>query len=98
MEHYDKGSAIVIEVEFKQHTPFGVEAYFDPTSPTVTVTDTEGTDKIDGEALIRSDTGKWYYVCQSLVAWITGIYSVKVVASDGTYGDVTVEPEGFILE
>ena len=90
MEKYDRGSAIVIEVEFKQHTPFGTDAYFDPTDPKITITDPQSVAKVTDSALTKSSTGKWYYICQTTTSWDVGIYKSKVTATSGTYNDITI--------
>lgn len=97
IERFDRGSAVIQEVEFKEDSAFGTPAYFDPDSPVITVTDPAGTYKVLNAALIKSDTGKWYYLCQTGVDWITGVYSVKVSASNGSYSDVTINRTSFRL-
>lgn len=98
MESFDRGSALLAEVEFKAHVPFGTEEAFDPTAPTVTVTDPAGTVVINAEAMISNVTvGEWYYVIQTLEAWVKGKYNVKVLASDGTYNDITISKSSFKL-
>lgn len=97
MQTYDKGSAIIIEVEFKKQTPFGSAAYFDPSTAKVTVTDPTGTNKVTDASLTQSTTGKYYYICQTETTWAAGIYSVKVTSTDGSASDVTVDYTGFKL-
>lgn len=94
----DKGSAIVLEVEFKQHTPFGTDAYFDPTVPKVSVIDKMGVLKVTDADLIKSTVGQYYYVCQTATNWDTGKYQVKVTATSGAYSDVTINTAGFELK
>lgn len=93
----DRGSAVLLEVEFKRTTPFGTEDYFDPTTPKITVTDPAGTVKTNAADLLRQATGKWYYICQTETTWAVGIYGVKITSSDGTASDVTVDDFGFKL-
>ena len=95
---FDKGSSVLIEVEFKKQTPFGTSSYFDPTSSSITITDPDGTDVVSAAALTSSGVGQYYYICQTLVTWASGGYKVEVTASDGVNSDVTVDPQGFILE
>lgn len=65
MTNIDRGSAVLIEVEFKKQTPFGTAVLFDATNPKVTITDSAGTDKVTDAALTRSALGQYYYVCQT---------------------------------
>jgi hypothetical protein len=97
MESYDRGSAILVEVEFKEPPPFGTYTYFDPTSPLITVTDANKTEKVGGQSLTKSAVGKYYYVIQTQVGWIAGVYEVKVTASSSPYSDVTIAPSSFRL-
>ena len=97
MTTYDRGSAVVIEVEFKQHIPFGADAYFDPTVPKVTVTDPTGVEKVAAADLTKSTTGKWYYICQTATGWSAGIYQAKVTATSGSYTDITINAMSFKL-
>ena len=94
---YDRGSAIVIEVEFKKQEPFIAALYFDPITPKITITDSLGTNKISDITLTKKTTGKWYYICQTLTSWNIGVYSVKVAASTDTYNDITINLENFEL-
>ena len=95
---WDRGSAILEEVEFKKQTPFGTLDLFDPTgTPTITVTDEDGTVVVNAANLVKQDVGQWYYVVQTLETWIVGNYDVKISATDGSYNDITVEPRGFEL-
>lgn len=94
---FDKGSAVVLEVEFKQYTPFGATAYFDPTSPKVSVIDNTGVFKVTDGVLTKSTVGKYYYVCQTGTSWEKGFYQVKVTATSGAYTDVTMDAMGFKL-
>ena len=83
---FDKGTTVLIEIEFKKQTPFGALTYFDPVSPTVDVIDPYGTTVVNGDALTQSDTGKWYYLCQTTEAsWPSGKYTVKTDPTDSLY-------------
>jgi hypothetical protein len=97
MENFDLGSAVLIEVEFKTNTPFSTEDYYDPASATITVYDEGENVKVDGAALVKSATGKYYYVIQTLITWEPGLYKVKIDAGNGTYDDVTYKREFFRL-
>ncbi|NOZ68025.1 MAG: hypothetical protein GXP46_01950 [Deferribacteres bacterium] len=90
MATYDRGTPVLIEAEFKRNEPFGGPAYFDPTSPKVTVTAPDGTVMVDGAAMTKQETGKWYHIFQTDISWEKGPYNVKITCSDGTYNDVTV--------
>lgn len=94
----DRGSAVLIEVEFKRTAPFGTEDYFDPTTPKITVTDPAGTVKVNAVDLSRQSVGQFYYICQTATNWSTGQYSAVVTATDGTYTDTTTEPRSFYLK
>lgn len=95
---YNKGSAIVVEVEFKKYTAFGEYVYFDPSTYTITVTDTEGSIKVDAENLIKHEAGKYYYVIPTATDWITGRYETKISSSDSGNNDITIDPRSFFLE
>ena len=94
---FDRGSSVVLEVEFKQYTPFGTTVYFDPTIPKISVTDEAGTLKVTEATLLKSTVGKYYYVCQTGTDWIEGLYKSKVTATSGAYTDVTIDSVGFKL-
>ena len=97
-EPLERGSAVLLQVEFKKQAPFGALTLFDPTgSPTVTVTDSAGDDKVDAQNLIKQNVGQWYFIVQTDVAWLAGIYKAKVNATDGTYNDIEIEPMSFEL-
>ncbi|MBI5238294.1 MAG: hypothetical protein HY887_07730 [Deltaproteobacteria bacterium] len=97
MKALDRGSAVLIEVEFRKQTPFGTAALFDPTAPKVTITDAAGVERVTDAALTRSALGQYYYICQTATGWATGVYAVKVTSSDGGYADVTIGPGEFGL-
>jgi hypothetical protein len=100
-KEYDRGSTVVIEVEFKRYDPFGEYAYFDPWVYTITITDPEGTVKINAVNLIQKTTGKYYYRLQTLTDWEIGTYIVKVNSQDvevSFWSDVTIDPESFYLK
>ena len=95
---YDRGSAILIEATFEQATPFvSTLVKFDPTTPTVTITDSAGTAKVSAAALTKAATGQFYYICQTATNWITGDYKVSVTGLDGTVVGLSVELPGFTL-
>ena len=96
---FELGSAITIESEFKKHTPFGTDDYYDPTSPVakITVTDPGGVKKVDAQNMIKSVVGKYYYVIQTAVNWSAGTYQVLVESGDGTNTDVALDKSAFAL-
>lgn len=95
---WDRGSAILIEVEFKRQAPFGSLTLFDPSgTPTITVTDEAGTVVVTAQDLVNSAVGQWYYNVQSTESWIEGNYRIKIDSTDSTNSDVTIEPRGFEL-
>jgi hypothetical protein len=93
----DRGSAILIEVEFTRKIPFGGNEYFDPTAPKITVFQTGKVAKLGPVDLTQSTLGKYYYVAQTLTNWDTGSYNAKITASDETYSDITKD-KVFILK
>lgn len=97
MEKLDKGSVVMIEVEFKKAIPFAADEYFDPTTPKITIKDSLGTVKISEQLLVKASIGKWYAICQTQTSWKEGSYSAIVVAVDGTYTGIDVDPKSFEL-
>ena len=97
LKTFDRGAVIVIEVEFQQQPPFAAAAYYDPTTPTITVTDPADTAKVNAAALTKSAIGKWYYLCQTATSWSAGDYDVKINATVGSYTDITISPTAFRL-
>jgi hypothetical protein len=100
---FNRGTTVLIELEYKKRQPFGTAAYFDPsTTPTVTVQDPHGTTVADAQDATQSATGKWYYLLQTEVAWQPGDYTITADPTDGTYiGMEVTDPEdakGFHLE
>lgn len=98
MATYDKGTAVLIEVEFQRQTPFGSLAYFDPTSPLITVLQPGGAEIVTDAALTKSDTGKYYYVLQTAETWTSGTYGTEVTGVDGSYTARDVNTAAFKLE
>lgn len=98
----NRGTAVTIELEYKKRVPFGSPVYFDPaTTPTVTIKDEHGTAVVDAQDATKSDVGKWYYFCQTDVAWHPGDYTVETSPTDGTYTGKEItdpaEDKGFRL-
>jgi hypothetical protein len=91
MNRYDKGSSILIEVQFKKWTPFASSAtLFNPsTTQTITVIDPSGKKVVNAQALTNSTTGLYYYVIQTTTSWVVGEYNVQITSQDTTYSDVT---------
>ena len=94
---YDAGSPILIEVEFKKVTPFDNYEYYDPDTSSITITDPDDVVKVDEAALTQTDTGKYYYVCQTLEGWAVGIYRVRIDSTSGSYSDVENDYRNFQL-
>lgn len=97
MNRYDRGSAIIIEVEFKKSTPFGGETYFDPISPTITIYQQGKTPKVEDASLTQSAVGKYFYIVQTEEDWDSGAYLTRIDAADATYSDVTIQRPAFEL-
>lgn len=99
MKKYDLGSAFYVEVEFKEYTPFGSSAYVDPTAATITITDPDGTKKVDGVDFLpnKSATGKYYYLVETTTSWIVGDYKVTIESTKNSVDDVTISDPEFQL-
>jgi len=95
---FDAGTPVLVETEFSKNEPFSNAVYFDPTLPKLTVIDPDGIVMVDGVSLIKQDTGKWYYVIQTVAGWAQGGYEVKVTCSDGTHTDITIARRSFLLK
>lgn len=96
---FERGSTLVIPVEFKKQAPFGTADYFAPSpAPTITVTDPAGTKKVDAADMTKSTTGKWYYIAQTAVDWVAGVYEIKIASGDGVYTDIEIKTGAFALE
>lgn len=90
IREYDRGSAIVVEVEFKEYdTSTQTYSYFDPTTPTITITEPCGEVKFDQKALVKDFVGKYHYVVQTAADWKTGVYLGTVESAGATYTDIT---------
>lgn len=98
MQTYNRGSAVLTEIETKKYTAFGSYDYFDPTTATITVTDIGNNAKVDKVALTKSATGKYYYITQTLENWAIGKYEIKIIASDNINNDVTIYENAFTLK
>lgn len=96
----DRGSAVLVQVEFKKQAPYGTLDYFDPVAPKISVIDPAGNLKVTDADLTKKDAlvGKYFYICQTGVDWPVGVYSTKATGGDGTYADVTVNSETFKLK
>ena len=99
METRDAGTAILVVIHFQKKvfnttTKEWDDQDFDPTSPTITATDPAGTDKVDAEALIKSDAGVdgyWHYIMQTAEAWEPGIYRLKATGTSGPNSVLEIE-------
>lgn len=95
---YDKGSAVLMEVEFKRRSPFGSDLLFNPTSASITITDEQGSKKIDAAAFTGSaGTGQMYYICQTALDWASGAYAVTIHATDDLNSDIAKMERAFQL-
>lgn len=97
MAIFDRGTAIKAEVEFFEAVPFRDDARFDPSSPTITVTDPASTEKVAAQAMTKAAKGKYYYIIQTASGWATGDYIVKIEGGDGTYSAVKQRLKAFEL-
>jgi len=99
MKKYDRGSSFYILVEFKEYIPFEDSDYVDPSAATITITDPDDTDVVDGANILpnKSATGKYYYLVESLTTWITGDYKVTIESTEDSVDDVTVSNPEFQL-
>lgn len=93
----DRGSAILIEIEFTRKIAFDGNEYFDPNAPKITIFQTGKAAKLGPSDLFKSEKGKYYYIAQTLTNWDIGSYNAKVTSSDETYSDVTKD-KVFILK
>lgn len=98
MESFDRGSAVLVQIEFKRNVPFGNPEYFDPTTPKISIYDPSGQPIVTDAVLQKQAVGKYFYICQTAVNWATGIYSGKSTGSDGAYSDVTTAVDLFELK
>jgi len=93
METFDVGETIICSIEVKDNT--GVLK--DPaTSTEIIITDPQGTIAVDSVAMTKDATGKYHYDYASSTTAITGTYTAKYTATDGTR--ITIEKERFSLE
>lgn len=99
-EKFDRGSPVIIPVTFYDNSnPHSeTEVLIDPTSPTVTIRDPKGTAQITAQALSKTELGKYTYVCQTATDWLTGEYEVQINATSGSYTDITIDVQNFILK
>ena len=97
-KNFKIGSPITVEVQFYRREPYGTPTLFDPTTATISVYKSGQSKDVTDEDLIKSETGKYYYVIQTTTSWATGNYSIWVQASDGTYDDDEVLLNAFTLE
>lgn len=99
MSAFDKGSPVLIEVEFQRQTAFSSTlTYFDPTGATLSVTDQLGAVMTSTTNMTKSSTGKYYFICQTATTWAGGPYHTTVQCTDGTNSDVDVQMGAFELE
>ena len=71
--------------------------YKDPaTSMTITITDPHHTVIVDNQAMTKDAVGKYHYDYNSPSTALSGNYTVRYVATDGSR--ITIEKETFALE
>ena len=80
MPDYVRGDNVELTIEVRDKTGALVNA---DSAPTVTVTDPEGTVKVDAQASTSESTGKYFYDWQSATTDKRGIYTVQWVAVVG---------------
>lgn len=97
MKVFDRGSSVVIEIEFREYEPFGTSELVDPETASVSIFDKSG-EVVEADAqLIQKDTGRWYYIIQTGEDWQVGRYFVKVFADYSGHSDVDVMNPAFCL-
>ena len=98
LQIFDRGSPLVVEVEVWAYTPFGTEVLTDPDTITVTVGQSNQTQKVIAQAMTKSVTGKYYYIFQTTSSWEVGVYNVQVDITSGSYEDRGVNKSAFSLK
>ena len=99
MNTYDRGTAILITVEFKKQTPFGTANDYDPaTSQTIDIVDPGGNVMFAAAPLTKVGVGQYEYVCQTAASWWVGTYTVKATAVDGSSTSITYNRQAFTLQ
>lgn len=101
MSIYDRGELILFEAAFRKKV-LHVDSYtyFDPTTPTLTVTDPSSL-VVYTAPLSKSTTGSaglYNCVVPSSTGWPVGLYTTKVTAYDGTSLDTIIYERVFELE
>jgi hypothetical protein len=92
MAAFDIGETVICKCEVTDED--GVKK--DPTtSMKITITDQQGSIKVDDAAMIKDATGEYHYDCQT-ANYNKGLYSVVYTATDGSR--ITIEKEAFSLE
>ncbi len=95
----DRGAVVTLEATFQKYTPFGDYVLQSPTTtPTVTVTDPSGEEKITTQSLTLKEAGKFYYHLQTEENWLQGTYVSKISAPFSPYNEIKVDNQSFILE
>lgn len=98
MDKFNAGTAVLIEVQFKESIPFADDEFYDPTSTTLTVYDRNDVVRVDSASLSRSGTGKYYYPIQTEASWPKGMYRVLIQAVSGIYNSKKIINQAFLLE
>ena len=84
MKTYDRGTAIYLKATLKDVTG----ALVDPTSVTVSITDSAGTAKVTDQAMTKVLLGEYFYVWQSAEADPAGGCTVKIKAVKDGYTSI----------
>lgn len=94
---YDRGTAILIEVEHWTKVPHNPRLLSDPDVLTITVADPVDVIKVNGITMVREATGKWSYIIQTETTWTIGNYKVTINSTVGSVAGVKVREELFKL-
>ena len=77
-----RGSSVRTAALIYNSTFFAADALFDPSSVKITITDPNGLVKVNGVAMTKSVTGKYYYDWQTATTDAAGTYTLSVLADD----------------
>ena len=91
MNVFDLGETVICSITVKDSS----DALQDPaTSMEITITDAQGTVKIDSVAMTKDSTGTYNYD-DDTSAEAAGVYSIKYTATDGSR--VSIQGDSFSL-
>jgi len=91
---FDIGETVICSIEIKDADGNYKDPSGDTEHTTITITDKNGTKKVDDIVMGNDGVGKYHYDCQT-VGYIDGRYEVKYEATDGTR--ITIAKEAFTL-